>query len=184
MSKGSRGGGGWGPALDGEGAIALLIVAAIVLLPIAVIVGICWLLWKGYLFVLEGLLGKCRHHAHAVYKPEHRLCFCGECGVWQTVDKSQMALDYSVISGPRWVPIEELEWHPSETRSKYCDHPKPAQIVETQDDIVGICPDCGCWREHWRTDDGRIIPSRDSWEPADTLPVRYRLKIWRDRSTN
>ena len=79
MSKGSRGGGSWGPALDGEGAIGLLIVAGIVLLPIVVIVGIGWLLWKVYLFVLERILRKCRHNAHAVFKPEHSLCFCGEC---------------------------------------------------------------------------------------------------------
>ena len=184
MSKGRRGGGSWGPALDGEGAIGLLILAGIVLLPIVVIVGIGWLLWQGYLFVLEGMLGKCRHDAHAVYKPEHRLRFCGECGMWQTVEKSQMALDYSLISGPHMVPIEELEWHPSETRPKYCDHPKPAKIVGNRDDIVGICPDCGCWREHLLTDNKKIVTNTEYWEPADTLPVGYKLKMWHDPATN
>lgn len=134
-----------------------MIGVGLLLSPFLLIGGIGWGLWRGYLFVLEKVLKKCRHDVYAVNRPEHNHRFCGECGAWQTLDISQSAFIEGV-----WQASEKMEWQPGETRPRLCTHELGRhKMVETEQGKFWICPRCGCWRRD----------SLYSWQRAHTCPV-------------
>lgn len=147
--RGGGGGSSWGPALDGEGAIALLVLLAVVLVPIALVIGIGWGLWQLGIIVREKVFGDCLHDRHAERKPEFDVSVCTECGAWQALA----------------MPLEEPEgeWQPRETNPGFCEHYyESTEIFESDQGRVRICVDCGCWR---------VFLGLGYWQPADTCPV-------------
>lgn len=174
-----RGGGGssGGPALDGEGAIALLVLAAVVLLPIALIVGIGWGLWQLGIIVREKVFGDCLHDRHAVIRSEFDVRVCTECGAWHPLETNPGKCDHlsskEILEGNAVracikcgvVQTSDdnlpIEWQPRETNPGICDHLSSTETLESDIGRIRICPDCGCWRESFF----------EPWEPANTCPI-------------
>ena len=151
--SGGGGGSSCGPALDGDSAIACAVVLVPLAIAAAVIGGVGWLVYKGYLYVVEKVFGNCQHDWHAYSWELFNIRVCDECDAWQTEDKS-----------PNSDEIIRGEWQPSETKPLVCTHFGRPKTFESEEGEIGICRKCGCWSKKLSDYDF------DYWRSSATCP--------------
>ena len=132
-----------GPALDGEGAIALGVLLAIPALAIAIIAGVGWVVYKAGHWVVvkvrEIVTRRCWHTRHAESYEFLSIVLCNACEMWKPEDR------------------EEDEWEPATTLPKLCSH----YYEREKHGEITICSNCAAWRR-----------GDEKWQIPDTNPLR------------